>query len=108
MYPFHTPNPLHGRPETWRKRRTHFHDFMLNVHSRLQVRESLFFHHLFTFFLLNEQFTSLSLSLMFQKQRVMEDPLEVVAEELVKESILLCLDEFMVCFPGGNLSKLLL
>ena len=38
----------------------------------------------------------------------MEDPLEVVAEELVKEAILLCLDEFMVCFPGGNLSKLLL
>ena len=50
MYPIHTPNPLHGRPETWRKRRTHFHDFMLNVHSRLQVRESLSFHHLFNFF----------------------------------------------------------
>jgi predicted ATPase len=37
----------------------------------------------------------------------MEDPLEVVAEELVKESILLCLDEFMVCFPGGNSLELL-
>eukprot|EP00250_Pteridium_aquilinum_P015855 c22803_g1_i1 orf=279-1796(-) len=53
-------------PEKWRKRRTHFHDFMLNVHSRLQ------------------------------KQKGMSDPLQVVAEELSKESALLCLDEFMV------------
>lgn len=53
-------------PENWRKRRTHFHDFMLNVHSRLQ------------------------------KQKGKADPLEVVAEELLRESVLLCLDEFMV------------
>lgn len=53
-------------PENWRKRRIHFHDFMLNVHARLQ------------------------------KQKGMSDPLEVVAEEISKESILLCLDEFMV------------
>ncbi|RRT68045.1 hypothetical protein B296_00036855, partial [Ensete ventricosum] len=25
-------------PSNWRKKRIHFHDFMLNVHSRLQVR----------------------------------------------------------------------
>ena len=106
MYPFHPPNPLHDRPETWRKKRTHFHDFMLNVHSRLQVRESLFFHHLSIYLIKGA--SHISLSTIFQKQRVMEDPLEVVAEELAKESILLCLDEFMVCFPGGNLSKLLL
>ncbi|MCO5608899.1 hypothetical protein L7F22_063117 [Adiantum nelumboides] len=53
-------------PKRWKKRRTHFHDFMLNVHSRLQ------------------------------KQKGMSDPLQVVAEELSKEAILLCLDEFMV------------
>lgn len=29
---------LHDRPRNWRKKRIHFHDFMLNVHSRLQVR----------------------------------------------------------------------
>ena len=28
----------------------------------------------------------------------MTDPLELVAEEIAEESILLCLDEFMVCF----------
>ena len=28
----------------------------------------------------------------------MEDPLEVVAAEIADESILLCLDEFMVCY----------
>lgn len=53
-------------PEKWRKRRTHFHDFMLNVHSRLR------------------------------NQQGKTDPLQVVAEELSKEAILLCLDEFMV------------
>lgn len=26
-----------SRPSNWRKKRIHFHDFMLNVHSRLQV-----------------------------------------------------------------------
>ncbi|KAK6151532.1 hypothetical protein DH2020_014167 [Rehmannia glutinosa] len=53
-------------PYTWRKKRIHFHDFMLNVHSRLQ------------------------------KHRGVADPLEVVAGELSDEAILLCLDEFMV------------
>ncbi|KAG0608486.1 hypothetical protein M758_8G109300 [Ceratodon purpureus] len=53
-------------PETWRKGRVHFHDFMLNVHSRLQ------------------------------RSRGMADPLELVAEEIAEESILLCIDEFMV------------
>ncbi|KAG9143719.1 hypothetical protein Leryth_018883 [Lithospermum erythrorhizon] len=53
-------------PCNWRKKRTHFHDFMLNVHSRLR------------------------------KHQGVSDPLEVVAGELSDESILLCLDEFMV------------
>ncbi|KAL8497523.1 hypothetical protein ACS0TY_021016 [Phlomoides rotata] len=53
-------------PSNWRKRRIHFHDFMLSVHSRLQ------------------------------KHKGVADPLEVVAGELSDEAILLCLDEFMV------------
>ncbi|KAJ4954177.1 hypothetical protein NE237_031009 [Protea cynaroides] len=53
-------------PSNWRKKRTHFHDFMLNVHSRLQ------------------------------RHRGVADPLELVAGEISDESILLCLDEFMV------------
>ncbi|KAL3522810.1 hypothetical protein ACH5RR_015644 [Cinchona calisaya] len=53
-------------PSNWRKKRIHFHDFMLNVHSRLQ------------------------------KHKGVADPLEVVAGEVSDESILLCLDEFMV------------
>ncbi|XP_073278565.1 uncharacterized protein [Primulina huaijiensis] len=53
-------------PYNWRKRRIHFHDFMLNVHSRLQ------------------------------KHKGVADPLEVVAGEISNEAILLCLDEFFV------------
>ncbi|KAI4377690.1 hypothetical protein MLD38_015277 [Melastoma candidum] len=53
-------------PCNWRKKRIHFHDFMLNVHSRLQ------------------------------KHKGVADPLEVVAGEISDEAILLCLDEFMV------------
>ncbi|XP_031123689.1 AFG1-like ATPase isoform X2 [Ipomoea triloba] len=53
-------------PYDWRKKRIHFHDFMLNVHSRLQ------------------------------KHKGVADPLEVVAGEICDEAILLCLDEFMV------------
>ncbi|XP_024534339.1 AFG1-like ATPase [Selaginella moellendorffii] len=53
-------------PSTWRKRRLHFHDFMLNVHSRLQ------------------------------KLKGVTDPLEMLAEELSKEAVILCVDEFMV------------
>lgn len=53
-------------PCNWRKKRIHFHDFMLNVHSRLQMHKGV------------------------------ADPLEVVAGEISDESILLCLDEFMV------------
>ncbi|XP_021731407.1 AFG1-like ATPase isoform X1 [Chenopodium quinoa] len=56
----------HQLPCNWRKRRIHFHDFMLNVHSRLQ------------------------------KHRGVTDPLEVVADEISDDAILLCLDEFMV------------
>ncbi|KAI8019380.1 AFG1-like ATPase [Camellia lanceoleosa] len=54
-----------GRPSSWRKKRIHFHGFMLDVHSRLQ------------------------------KHKGVLDPLEVVAGEISDESILLCLDEFM-------------
>ncbi|KAG0500190.1 hypothetical protein HPP92_000262 [Vanilla planifolia] len=53
-------------PCNWRKKRRHFHDFMLGVHSRLQMHKGV------------------------------ADPLEVVAGEISDESILLCLDEFMV------------
>ncbi|KAI3996650.1 hypothetical protein MKX01_009482 [Papaver californicum] len=53
-------------PSNWRKKRIHFHDFMLTVHSRLQ------------------------------KHKGVADPFEVVAGEIADESILLCLDEFMV------------
>ncbi|XP_043708029.1 AFG1-like ATPase isoform X2 [Telopea speciosissima] len=53
-------------PSNWRKKRIHFHDFMLNVHSRLQ------------------------------RHKGVTDPLEVVAGEISDESVLLCLDEFMV------------
>ncbi|KAG6514650.1 hypothetical protein ZIOFF_025019 [Zingiber officinale] len=53
-------------PSYWRKKRMHFHDFMLNVHRRLQVHKGV------------------------------ADPLEIVAAEISDESILLCLDEFMV------------
>ncbi|URE37767.1 AFG1-like ATPase [Musa troglodytarum] len=53
-------------PSNWRKKRIHFHDFMLNVHSRLQMHKGV------------------------------SDPLEVVAGEISDESILLCVDEFMV------------
>ncbi|KAH9806206.1 AFG1-like ATPase family protein [Citrus sinensis] len=53
-------------PCNWRRKRIHFHDFMLNVHSRLQ------------------------------KHKGVSDPLEVVAGEISDEAILLCLDEFMV------------
>ncbi|KAB2625964.1 lactation elevated protein 1 [Pyrus ussuriensis x Pyrus communis] len=50
----------------WRKKRIHFHDFMLNVHKTLR------------------------------KHQGVEDPLEVVAREISDEAVLLCLDEFMV------------
>ncbi|KAK6942359.1 ATPase, AFG1-like [Dillenia turbinata] len=53
-------------PSNWRKKRIHFHDFMLNIHSRLRKHEGV------------------------------SDPLEVVAGEISDEAILLCLDEFMV------------
>ncbi|XP_031285090.1 AFG1-like ATPase isoform X2 [Pistacia vera] len=56
----------HQLPCNWRKKRIHFHDFMLNVHSCLQ------------------------------KHMGVSDPLEVVAGEISDEAILLCLDEFMV------------
>lgn len=53
-------------PTNWRKKRIHFHDFMLNVHSLLQ------------------------------KHKGLSDPLDVVAEEISDEAVLLCLDEFTV------------
>ncbi|KAG2248355.1 hypothetical protein Bca52824_087983 [Brassica carinata] len=54
------------KPSSWRAQRIHFHNFMLSVHSRLQMHKGL------------------------------EDPLEVVGLEIADEAILLCLDEFMV------------
>ncbi|KAL1203135.1 hypothetical protein V5N11_015372 [Cardamine amara subsp. amara] len=57
---------FHQLPASWRAQRIHFHNFMLSVHSRLQMHKGL------------------------------EDPLEVVGLEIADEAILLCLDEFMV------------
>ncbi|KAL7184738.1 hypothetical protein ACSBR2_026809 [Camellia fascicularis] len=51
-------------PSNWRKKRIHFHDFMLDSH--------------------------------LQKHKGVPDPLEFVAGEISDESILLCLNEFMV------------
>ncbi|KAG9133745.1 hypothetical protein Leryth_018439 [Lithospermum erythrorhizon] len=53
-------------PDKWKKKRIHFHEFMLDVDSRLH------------------------------KHKGVSDPLEVVAGEISDESILLCVDEFMV------------
>ena len=53
------------------KRRTHFHDFMLSVHSQLQ------------------------------QLRGRADPLAEVAREMRREVRVLCLDEFMVSCCGG-------
>ncbi|CAM6094454.1 unnamed protein product [Calypogeia fissa] len=53
-------------PKTWRKRRIHFHDFMLEVHSQLQ------------------------------KTRSQADPLALVADDTANDATLLCIDEFMV------------
>ncbi|XP_004507775.1 uncharacterized protein [Cicer arietinum] len=53
-------------PSNWKRKRIHFHDFMLNVHSLLQ------------------------------KHKGLSDPLDVVAGEISEEAVLLCLDEFMV------------
>ncbi|CAD6265730.1 unnamed protein product [Miscanthus lutarioriparius] len=50
-------------PSNWRKKRIHFHDFMLNVHSRLQMHKGV------------------------------SDPLDVVASEISDEAIILCLDD---------------
>uniref|UniRef100_A0A061RPQ1 Lactation elevated protein 1-like n=1 Tax=Tetraselmis sp. GSL018 TaxID=582737 RepID=A0A061RPQ1_9CHLO len=56
----------HSAPPEFRTRRTHFHDFMLDVHSRLRnVQKS-------------------------------EDPLVKVADSIASETFLLCLDEFFV------------
>ncbi|RWV78301.1 hypothetical protein GW17_00060749 [Ensete ventricosum] len=71
-------------PSNWRKKRIHFHDFMLNVHSRLQVRGTFIF------------------ISIFSMHKGVADPLEVVAAEISDESILLCLDEFMVCSEFMN------
>lgn len=53
-------------PDSWRKKRIHFHDFMLDVHRLLQ------------------------------KHKGLSDPLDAVANDISSEAILLCLDEFMV------------
>ncbi|RCV19156.1 hypothetical protein SETIT_3G361700v2 [Setaria italica] len=59
-------------PSNWRKKRIHFHDFMLNVHSRLQMHKGV------------------------------SDPLDVVAAEISDEAIILCLDEFMILVSTSN------
>jgi cell division protein ZapE len=57
-----------------RKRRAHFHEFMLDVHERIyQIRQKMKF-----------------------GEHADEDPIRLVAEELAEESWLLCFDEFHV------------
>jgi cell division protein ZapE len=57
-----------------RKRRTHFHEFMLDVHERLYIiRQKMKF-----------------------GEQAADDPIKVVAEELAAEAWLLCFDEFHV------------
>jgi cell division protein ZapE len=57
-----------------RKRRTHFHEFMLDVHERIYaIRQKMKF-----------------------GEHAGEDPIKLVAEELAAESWLLCFDEFHV------------
>ncbi|GFY80654.1 AFG1-like ATPase family protein [Actinidia rufa] len=126
-------------PSNWRKKRIHFHDFMLNVHSRLrqsedagpeleiaevkgtacdlqrsnlgdvEVLEPLVCTLMAMRSRLAQKFdVSLEIEddgyLIFkkvekingEKHQGVADPLEVVAGEISDESILLCLDEFMV------------
>ncbi|KAG6739806.1 hypothetical protein POTOM_057421 [Populus tomentosa] len=100
-------------PVNWRKKRIHFHDFMLNVHSRLQALFLVKYSHMYSR-IVNEEMklalivalsalahiladTELLLNIEFlQKHKGVADPLEVVAGEISDEAILLCLDEFMV------------
>jgi cell division protein ZapE len=57
-----------------RKRRAHFHEFMLDVHERVHaIRQK-----------------------MKLGERAVEDPIELVAKELAQEAWLLCFDEFHV------------
>jgi hypothetical protein len=71
-------------PETVaaRKRRTHFHDFMLSVHQRIHVR---------------------------RQGNKRGDPIPDVAREIAQESLLLCFDEFQVgqasCVVGSHPSS---
>lgn len=48
--------------------------------------------------MLNGRFDTKHDELCLQRSRGMKDPLEKVAEEFAEETILLCIDEFMVCF----------
>lgn len=43
-----------------------------------------------------------------QKHKGLADPLEVVAAEISDESLLLCLDEFMVCQPLSSFPILII
>ena len=92
---------LLGRPSNWRKKRIHFHDFMLNVHSHLQV---IFFIIVFLSsqlqasgrYVINVVMTHFYM----QMHKGVSDPLDVVAAEISDEAIILCLDEFMVFSTG--------
>ncbi|KAF3792181.1 Lactation elevated protein 1 [Nymphaea thermarum] len=80
-------------PSDWRKKRIHFHDFMLNVHSRLQVRGSYFIEKLY---FVSAFYSERYVGKRSERHKGLADPLDVVAEEICDESILICLDEFMV------------
>lgn len=80
------------RPSNWRKKRIHFHDFMLNVQSRLQVYDGDIVIDDYK----SDSFVKMCLLCFAQKHKGVSDPLKFVADEISDEAILLCLDEFMV------------
>lgn len=88
------------RPSNWSKMRIHFHDFMLNVHIRLHVIS------LPLCFISVKKCRPFCLIInpyfKMQRHKGVSDPLHFVAQEISDESILLCLDQFMVCYKSTN------
>ena len=62
------------------KRRVHFHEFMLDIHARLETWHGLF----------REK------RLQFGEQRGNEDPIPAIAKQIASETTLLCFDELQV------------
>lgn len=62
------------------KRRVHFHEFMLDIHARLEAMHSL----------------STKKRIQHGEQACIEDPISVVAKQIADEITLLCFDELQV------------